>query len=245
MEEAAMVFQKRTGIVVELIWGGSGTVLSQMKLARRGDLYIPGSPDFMDKAEKDGLVDPSSKRILAYLVPMICVQKGNPLAITGLADLAKDGVRVAIGNPETVCVGLYAVEILARANLLKAIHQNIVTYASSCSDTASLLALRKVDAVIGWDVFGRWNPDNIETIPLDPAELPRLAYIPAAITRDFCQNRPAAQAFIDFLVSPEGKRIFEKWGYIGSEKAARKYAPAATIGGDYRLPTDYYATAGK
>jgi len=245
MEEAAKVFERKTGIKVELNWGGSGAVLSQLKLSRRGDLFIPGSPDYMTKAIKEGLVDPKTVKIIAYLVPAINVRKGNPLKIKGLADLARPGLRVAIGNPESVCVGLYGVEVLEKNGLLKAVEKNIVTHASSCAATASLLAMEKVDAIMGWDVFSGWNPDKIETVFLKPDEVPRLAYIPAAITRDFASDRAGAQAFINFLTSSEGRAIFAKWGYIASEKAARKFAPKAKIGGEYVLPADYRPFSGK
>lgn len=238
MNEASAAFTARTGIKVDLVWGGSGSVLSQMKLSRRGDLYIPGSPDFMDRAIRDGLIDSSSIRVLSYLVPVIAVQKGNPLGIRGLADLSRPGLRIAIGNPETVCVGLYAIEIFERNGIFSSIKGNIVTHAASCSDVASLIALQKVDAVIGWDVFASWNPTRIDTVALSSAELPRLAYIPAALTRDFCQNRAGAQAFLDYLVSPEGRAIFAKWGYITNESEARKHAPSANIGGEYVLPPE-------
>src|SRR5512138_569809 len=42
LDEAANLFEKRTGAKVYLTYGGSGTVLSQMELAKTGDLYIPG-----------------------------------------------------------------------------------------------------------------------------------------------------------------------------------------------------------
>jgi len=245
MEEAAKVFEQKTGIKVELNWGGSGAVLSQLKLSRRGDLFIPGSPDYMAKAIKEGLVDPATVKIIAYLIPTINVRKGNPLKISSLSDLARPGLRVAIGNPDSVCVGLYGVEVLEKNGLLKAVEKNIVTHASSCAATASLITLQKVDAIMGWDVFAGWNPDKIETVYLKPDEVPRLAYIPAAVTKDFASNRAGAQAFINFLTSPEGQTIFKKWGYLASEKDARKFAPKAKIGGEYILPPDYRPFAGK
>ena len=49
---------------------------------------------------------------VVYLVPSINVRAGNPKGIQGLRDLLKPGIRVAIANPENVCVGTYAVEIV-------------------------------------------------------------------------------------------------------------------------------------
>lgn len=234
MEEAAKLFEEKTGIKTDLHFSGSGTMLSQMKLSRRGDLYIPGSPDYMVMAERDGVVDSKTVTIISYLVIAIDVQHGNPKDIQTLSDLAKPGIRVGIGNPETVCVGLYAVEVLERNGLLNQVLRNIVTHAPSCSATASLVVMKKVDAIIGWRVFSKWNPDKIDAVLLKPNEVPRLAYIPAAIS-SYSQDRERAQRFIDFLTSAEGQKIFAKWGYIAAEEEARKFAPKAEIGGEYRL----------
>lgn len=238
MEETATVFETKSGIKVDLHFSGSGTMLSQMKLSRRGDLYIPGSPDYMIKATREGVVDPGSVKIIAYLVIAIDVQRGNPKGIQILSDLARPGIRVGIGNPETVCVGLYAVEVLERNGMLGQVKKNIVTHAPSCSATAALVAMKKVDAVIGWSVFSHWNPDKIDAVMLNPHEISRLAYIPAAIS-SYSHDKKSAQKFIEFLTSPEGRTIFAKWGYITTEKQAQMFAPKAEIGGEYRLPADY------
>jgi molybdate transport system substrate-binding protein len=238
MEEAAEIFHKQTGIKVDLNFGGSGTMLSQIKLSRRGDIYIPGSPDYMVKAQREGIIDPKTIKILAYLVPAIGVQPGNPKGIRTLGDLAKHGLKVGIGNPESVCVGLYAVEMLQRSKLLRDVSKNIVTHAPSCAATEALIVMKKVDAVIGWEVFSNWNPGKIETVFLKPSEIPRLAYIPAAVSA-YTMNRVTSQRFIDFLASGEGRKIFVKWGYAVTEQEARRYAPNALIGGEYNLPKNW------
>jgi molybdate transport system substrate-binding protein len=238
MEEAADTFHKQTGTKVELNFGGSGTMMSQMKLSRRGDVYIPGSPDYMVKAVREGLVDPKTIKIVSYLVPAIGVQPGNPKGIKTLKDLVKPGTRVGIGNPESVCVGLYAIELLEQSKLLREVSKNVITHAPSCASTEALVVMKKVDAVIGWEVFSHWNPGKIETVFLNPTEIPRLAYIPAAVST-FSANKVVSEKFIDFLVSSEGKKIFAKWGYAVTEEAVRRYAPNALIGGEYLLPKDW------
>jgi molybdate transport system substrate-binding protein len=240
MDEAAKVFESQTGVKVYLTYGGSGAVLSQMELAKTGDLYIPGSPDYLEKSNAKNITDPGTANIIAYLVPAICVQHGNPKNIQSLADLARPAITVGIGNPSTVCVGLYAIEILAYNHLLPDVYKNIITQAASCDNTATLISLKSVDAVMGWSVFHDWNPDNIDAIYLKPEQLPRLAYIPAAIST-FSKEKEAAGAFIDFLTSKAGQDIFKKWGYDVTEAEARQYAPKASIGGEYQLPDSYKA----
>ena len=240
MEEAAQAFEEETGIKVYLNFSGSGNMLSQLKIAREGDLYIPGSPDYMLMAERDGVVYADSVTIIAYLVPAILVQEGNPKNIQSLSDLAQSGIEVCIGDPKTVCVGLYAIEILESNGLIDDVREarTIVTHAVSCSMTASLITLKSVDAILGWRVFSYWNPDTIDVVFLEPDQIPRLAYVPGAIST-FTKDRESAQKFLDFLTSPEGQEIFSKWGYITTEDEARQFAPNAEIGGEYELPENY------
>ena len=238
MEEAAAAFEKETGIKVYLNFGGSGAMLSQIELSKSGDLYIPGSPDYIIKAEKKDVIDTATVKEIAYLIPVIAVQHGNPKNILSLADLARPGIAVGIGNPTAVCVGLYAIEIFDYNNLLEDISKNIVVNAESCEKTATLISLKSVDAIIGWDVFHDWDPENIDVVYIPEEQLPRIAYIPGAITK-FTADKDSARKFLDFLVSKEGQQIFQKWGYITSESDAKKFAPNAQIGGEYQLPSSY------
>jgi len=241
-EEVIKIFQEETSIHVDVIFGGSGFVLSQMKLTKKGDLYFPGSSDFMEIAKKDGFVFPETEKIIVYLVPAINVQKGNPKAIHSLKDLTKDGIRVAIANPEMVCVGNYAVEIIEK-NLTpiekEKFKKNLVNYTESCEKTAIAISLKAVDAVLGWRVFHYWDPKRIETIYLKPEEISRIGYIPIAISK-FTQDKILAQKFIDFLLSSQGKSIFRKYHYLMDQQEALRFTkPDTPIGGEYILPTEW------
>ncbi len=228
LEESAQAYEEKTGTKVELTFGGSGTVLSSMEISKMGDLFIPGSPDYMSKAINDGVVYPETVRMIAYLIPAIIVSKGNPKNIRGIEDLAKPGLRVGIGDPESVCVGLYAKELLEHNDLWDEVEENIVTYAASCSKAAALASLGQVDAIVGWDVFYSWTPEKVDIVYIDPDKIPRIAYVPGAVSI-YTQDRSEAQGFLDFLLSLEGREIWAKYGYIASEEEAREFAPVAEI----------------
>ncbi len=245
-EEAAREFRNKSGVQVASTFGGSGFVLSQMRLARKGDLYFPGSSDFMEKAKRDGLVFPETEKVIAYLVPAINVQKGNPRNIRSLKDLLKPGLRIAIADPESVCVGTYAVELVEKnfsRREREIFRKNLATSVESCERTANIISLKGVDAVLGWSVFSSWDSGRIETVLLKPEEIPRIGYIPIAVSR-FSRNRVEAEKFIQFLVSPEGKTIFRKHGYLMTPEDARALTlPSTPIGGEYTLPQEW--TRGK
>jgi len=243
-EKVVKVFQERAGIPVDVSFGGSGFVLSQMKLTKKGDLYFPGSSDFMEIAKKDGLVFPETEKIIVYLVPAINVQKGNPKKIYSLKDLTKDGIRVAIANPEFVCVGTYAVEIIEKSlNPMEKerFKKNLVNYTESCEKTANAISLKAVDAVLGWRVFQYWDPERIETIYLKPDEIPRVGYISIAISK-FTQDKILSQKFIDFILSPQGKTIFRRYHYLMDLEEARRFTrPDTPVGGQYIVPNEWRA----
>jgi molybdate transport system substrate-binding protein len=97
-------------------------------------------------AKREKLVLSEAEKIVAYFVPAINVPAGN---------LARPGLRVGIARPDSVCVGLYGVEVLERAGLADRVRPNVVTHAESCEKTAQLVALGTVDAVLGWELGER------------------------------------------------------------------------------------------
>ena len=234
LEEAARAFEKQTGVPVTLHLGGSGAMLSQIRLTGRGDLYIPGSPDYLELAREQQLVA-GEATILAYLVPAIIVAKGNPLGIKTLDDLARPGLKVGMADPDGVCVGLYAVELLTANGLAERIKPNLRGQVESCARAASMIPLGMADAVLGWREFAAWNPAAMEAVLLRPDQVPRLAYVPAVRIRGSA-NPAGAAAFTAYLTSAEGQAIFHKWGYLTNQADVRPLAPQARIGGNYRLP---------
>ncbi len=242
VEDAAKAYEARTGTKVDIVFGGSGYVLSQMKLARQGDLYFPGSSDYMEKAKREGEVFPETEKVIVYLAPAINVQKGNPHNIRTLKDLTRPGLRVAIANPEGVCVGAYAVEIIEKEfnpAQKAAFKRNLANYTESCEKTATAISLKMADAVIGWRVFAHWDPARIETIPLPAAQIPRVGYIPIAISK-YTKQRIGAQKFIDFLTGPEGRMIFANYHYFATPEAAFAWLGAKKpVGGEYVVPADW------
>jgi molybdate transport system substrate-binding protein len=236
-------FEAKTGIRVDVNIGGSGMLLSQIKLAKKGDVYFPGSIDFIEQARREGVIDPSTIAPVVYLVPAINVQRGNPRNIKSLKDLCRPGLRVVIANPETVCLGVFATELVDKlfsSDEKKAFRANIVNYTDSCEKTANVITMNTADAIIGWSVFEHWNPDLIETVKLDPAEVIRISYLAVAVP-SCAENPKRAREFIEFMKSPEGLDCFRKFKYFTSPEDALKYLGAEKpIGGDpYQVPTEW------
>jgi molybdate transport system substrate-binding protein len=220
LQDAAAEIERDLGLRVELDLGSSGALLAKLELTQRGDVYLPGSDDYLERAIERKLVDPVTRADYAVLRPALLVQRGNPRRIAGLADLARDDVRAAIGDSRMVCVGAYAEELLERAGLGDALMSRLAR-AGSCAALANLLRLGSVDAVLGWDVFTSWYPGEVETVPLPPKLVARTATVPGAVT--VFSKRPAdARRVVAWLAGPRGRELWRRHGYVSPEPVSSR-----------------------
>lgn len=211
IERAARAFTEREGVVVELTFAGSGCLLAQAEIASRGDVIIPGEIHYLRKAQERGLVGEVVS--LAYLRPVIAVPSTNPAAIRDLADLGRPGVRVGLGDPESVAVGLAAERWLAgvlteaeRASVLA----NVRTRALNVNELGGQLSLGALDAAIVWGATVALFADLSAVVPESSAAYRTV--ITGAVLGSSRQPGRAA-AFLAFLAGPEGARIFREFGF--------------------------------
>jgi molybdate transport system substrate-binding protein len=222
IDELCRGFEEQYSLTVETIYGGGGEVLSKMMLAKSGDIYVAPEQRFMETAMEKKVIDPATIRTVAYLVPVIAVKKGNPKGIYTLADLANEGVRVAITRPETTLLGQYAPEIFRTAGLEEAIMQHVVTYASDPNNLLTMLMMGQVDAGIIWHFYGTMASDKIEAIFIDPGQLTGIGKMQIAITT-YSSNTQRARQFVDFAKSAAGKATFKRCGYIVDAEEVKQY----------------------
>lgn len=215
-------FQEASGIETEVTYGGGGEVLSQLTLERSGELYIAPEQTFMQKASDEQAIDSDTVSSVAYMIPVIAVPGGNPGNIQNLADLAGQGVRVAVTRQETTLLGSYALEIFQKADLEEEISANIITEAARPDNLVTMLILGHVDAGILWHFYGIQNPDKIENVYLPPEQLTGIGEIQIAVTT-YCQDTGAAREFIDYMTSADGKAVFDQLGYFVNADDVKEY----------------------
>ena len=210
MEEIAGLFEEKEGIGIEYTFGGSAQLLSQIELYQKGDAYMPGAKSYIDSAIEKGFVDKTEK--VVYHVLGVVVPKGNPANITSLADLARPGVRVGIGEPSGPAVGQAAKKVLEQNGLWEAVDANVCENGVKSGTVNELLvytAMNQVDAAIIW--VDLYNPENMDLIEI-PIEEGFVKVVPIG-TLTFSENKENAEKFMNFVASDEGKAIFVKHGF--------------------------------
>jgi len=210
LDDAVAAYLADTGTTVTCDYGGSGMILSRLRLRETGDLFMPGDVWYVELAEEDGVV--ASKTMVCTFVPVILVPKGNPAGITGLADLAKPGVRLGLGDPEKCQVGRISRQLFEKNGLDQAaIDANTRFTSVTVNELGVQIKTGHLDAVIVWDAIASLYPDTGETVPIPPE---RNVISQVAIALLATSKRPdEARRFIDFLTSDAGQAIFRKHHY--------------------------------
>lgn len=238
MDDIVVLYQEKAGTRISVTYAGVGTLFSQMLLSKQGDIFVAPSPDIMERAKRKGIIANKSIQNIAYIVPCINIQKGNPKKIHTLKDLTKPGIRVGLANPEIVYVGALAQEIITK-NLSvvekDALNANVVTYVEDFNKLSTLLVLKQVDAIIGFHFLEGWYPDRIGTVRLNPDEIQRIGVAQAAVIT-YTSNNEAANKFVNWLASNEVRTIFRKYHYFSAAREAFDWIGVTKpVGGEFAV----------
>jgi len=227
MDELGRVYFERTGVRVDFAYAGAGMLLSTLMTTRRSDLYIPGEAFYVDQARRHGFI--AEDKPICYMTPVIGVRKGNPEHVTCLQELARPGLRVALGDPEAIAIGPMTERILQRAGILEAVERNVCMKAACVPELANALATHSADVGIIWDVMAIQNAKHVDALPIDPKynEVSEVL-----VSRLACSRQPEeAKKLMVFLLSPEAAAIFHRHGYATERPAGMRLAPRAEVGG--------------
>jgi len=210
VEEIAEAFGRRHGVTVECDFAGSEVLLSRIKLSGVGDVYMPGDLHYVEQAEAEGLI--ARSETACYFIPTILVQKGNPKEIRSLADLARPGIRVGLGDAEACAIGRKSSKIFNKSKISEDDLANNVEFRSlTVNELGDKIVLGALDAVIVWDAVAAYYADSADVVPI-PRDQNVISTVPAAVLKSSAQPE-LANKLVEFIASEEGKAIFKKHHY--------------------------------
>lgn len=213
MDELKAAFEQRTQVPVRMIYGGSGELFGMIAMRKAGDVFIPGAAKYVKDAVKKGMARAEGQRSVCYHVPVILVPAGNPANVQSLQDLARPGVRVALADAKAAAIGKVGNAILKKNGLTEQVAKNVVVRPSTTNQLLIYAATGQVDACIAWEDQSTWGQakGKVEIVHI-PARQNALKTIPAAVVT-YSEQADNAQAFVDYIASPEGQALWKKWGF--------------------------------
>ena len=208
--EIAKIIETREKCRIEILKGGSGHIYNVITSNRVGDLFLPGSASYMDKARQKKIVNDTV--VVGYNQAAMMVQKDNPLKITpDLRNLSDQRYAVVIPNPESCSIGRESKQILEDLNLYQATLNNAVYMTTDSKDLIKALKEKKADLILNWQSQAFWpeNREAVEILPLDKKFTSRRALVLGRLK--FSEHPDIANKFMHLAKSPEGQSIFRRY----------------------------------
>jgi molybdate transport system substrate-binding protein len=192
-------------------YGASGTLQRQVEEGAPVDVFVSASPNQMDALESKGLVLPGTRKDLVKNAIVLIVPKGHA-GISSFQDLARPEAKIiAVGEPQTVPAGKYAQEVLTHLGLYDLLKPKFVL-GKDVRHVLTYVATGNADAGIVYATDAKTS-DQVTVIATAPEESHSLVTYPVAVLKS-SKNAAAAQAFVDFLLGPKARGVFQKYGFI-------------------------------
>ncbi len=210
VEDLTEAFEGEYGVKIRTDYAGSEVLLSKLKLARKGDLYMPGDKHYVDQAAQEDMI--LSQQSVCYFVPTILVCKGNPKNINGLEDLTREGVKVGLGDAEACAIGRKTKQIFKKNDIpWEEIEKNLAFQSMTVNELGMQIQAASLDAVIVWDAIAGYYGKHGTEVPIPP-DNNVISTVNVGVL-SFTENRALAEKFVEFVASDAGQAIFADHNY--------------------------------
>jgi molybdenum ABC transporter molybdate-binding protein len=222
MEQIVQRYREQYGVEVEPTYDGSGKLLSTIAVTHgQGDLFLAADTTTMEKAKKDGWIAETIP--VAILTPVIAlhprVQKAlreHHQEVTGLADLFRSDLKVALANPELASIGLVVKTELEARGQWKELEKGMRDASARVSTVGTVVeaaaAVQHNDRTVSilWDAVA--DQFGLEKVPL-PEFKDRIEYMWIGVLKQSRQPTAALQ-FARYLTARQrGQQILREFGY--------------------------------
>jgi len=212
MQEIANIIEEQENCKITFLLDGSKNLLDIIDVNKVGDLFLPGSPSYLDAADEKGYV--TSIILVGQNIPALIVPKGNPKEISkSLEVLIDPQLKIVVGSSESGSIGLETKKILESKNIYNKVLGNVLYLTTDSKDITKAVVSGEADVGINWKATAFW-PENRDFI--SALEFEDISISPEGIKLgllEFSKFPEYARLFINFTISSKGQEIFKKYGF--------------------------------
>lgn len=202
---------KNPNVKLLLNLGGSGSLQRQIEQGAPVDIFIPADSHYINDLEANNLIIKATRIDLASNTLVLVVPKSSSLKLNSFIDLTQDSVqKIAIGEPISVPAGRYGLQILKRLGIWEQVKGKEI-YAKDVRSVLAYVEMENVEAGIVYNTDALMS-NKVKILATAPNDLHDPIIYSAAVLTGTKQQK-AAEDFITYLASHEGKQIFTKYGF--------------------------------
>jgi len=213
-EEIGKIFKgTHPGTGVLFNFAGSGDLARQIEAGAPVDVFASAAQKDMDDIGKKDLIAPNSRKDFAKNGVVLVKPATSPIPLQSLQDLQRGEVKkVVIGNPKTVPAGRYAEEALRHFNLWEAIKDKLIL-AEHVRQALDYVARNEVDAGLVYSTDAIARSKDVKVVTRLPEDCHQPVVYPIGVIKGR-KEESLSRAFVDFVLSAEGQRVLNKYGFI-------------------------------
>ncbi len=210
-KEIGVEFERsRSGTKVAFNFAASDVLLKQISEGAPVDVFASADQEAMDRADKERIIDSSTRRNFAANRLVLAVPRDSSLTLGSLADLKAAAVkRIAISQPGTVPVGRYAKTALDKSKLWDPLASKFI-YTQNVRQSLDYLARGEVDAGFVYSTDVAIIGDKVR-VAFEVATPQPVLYPMAVVRRS--KNPKLAREFVDWVCSPTGQAVLQTFGF--------------------------------
>ncbi|MBN1322278.1 MAG: molybdate ABC transporter substrate-binding protein [Thermoleophilia bacterium] len=211
--EAAAAFDEANNAKTTLNFDASGTLQKQIESGAPVDVFAAAAMKQVNALVEGGFIDEAAVRVFAGNEIVVAMPVDSSLEVASFEDLTKADVKkVAYGDPAAAPHGVYAEETMATLGILDQVKPKVI-YTKNASQTLTYVTSGEVDAGIMFSTDAVAGGEEVKVAAVsDPSWHGTIVYPAAMVAAS--KNKDLAQAFVDFLVGPEGQAILQKHGFV-------------------------------
>ena len=213
MKELAKAYKaEHPEITLTFNFGSSGALQQAIENGGETDLFFSAAQKQMDTLEKSGNLAEDTRRDLLENSVVLVVPVDSSLDLKSFADLTKAELKhIALGEPKGVPVGQYAEEILTQLAILEQVKEKAV-YGSDVRQVLAWVAAGEADCGVVYATDATIDA-KVKVVSKAPEGSHKPVIYPAAVIKS-TKHLEEAKDFLDFAGSSQGKKVFEKYGFI-------------------------------
>ena len=210
--ELKAIYEKANpNVTVNISYGGSGALQTQIEEGAPADVFISAAMKQMNALKDENLMDNESIVQLLENKVVLIVPSKSDIAITSFEDAATDAVKmIGLGEPGSVPVGQYSEEIFGSLGILDAVKAK----ANYGSDVRTVLSWVETSAVDCGVVYATdaYTSKDVKIVCEAPEGSCKKVIYPAGIVVA-SEKKDAAAAWLEFIQSDESMKLFESYGF--------------------------------
>ncbi|HSO72476.1 MAG TPA: molybdate ABC transporter substrate-binding protein, partial [Thermodesulfobacteriota bacterium] len=166
----------------------------------------------MDEMSQKGFMAPGTRVNFTGNTVVLAVPAAATLPPMGFSDLTRKEVKkIALGHPLTVPAGRYAEQVLKNLKLWEPLKEKLV-FSENVRQVLDYVARGEVDAGLVYATDAATRARVLKKVLPAPEGSHQPVVYPIAAVKG-SKNEGLARAFIAWVISPEGKRILERYGF--------------------------------